>query len=155
MKIKLTDLEIQSLLEMLAADVEFLIVGGAAVAAHGCRRKHNDLDLLFRPSPDNLDKLIGVRIGTHVMSSSDVDKFKDQCGAIQSIPGFDLLKETLATPIEEVFDKRCCKLIDHSQLWLPVISIDHLIAEKRISDSGADRDDIEALLPLLSATEGH
>jgi hypothetical protein len=38
--------------------VEFVVVGGAAAIAHGSARLTQDLDIVYRRSPDNLDCLV-------------------------------------------------------------------------------------------------
>jgi hypothetical protein len=39
-------------------DVEFVVVGAFALGRHGYVRATGDLDILFRPSPDNVRRLI-------------------------------------------------------------------------------------------------
>ncbi|WHZ28186.1 MAG: hypothetical protein OJF51_002984 [Nitrospira sp.] len=52
----MTDFE--SLIQLLArAQVEFIIVGGAAATAHGSSRLTVDLDIVYGRSPQNLDRL--------------------------------------------------------------------------------------------------
>ncbi len=43
--------------------VEFLLIGGWAVAAHGHGRATDDLDVLVRPSPHNAKKVIAALKG--------------------------------------------------------------------------------------------
>ncbi len=38
-------------------DVDFLVIGGVAVAAHGYLRATKDVDIIPRPSRENLDRL--------------------------------------------------------------------------------------------------
>jgi len=46
------------MLKALAAEsVEFLVVGGYAVAGHGIPRATGDIDLWVRPTPDNAARL--------------------------------------------------------------------------------------------------
>jgi len=40
--------------------VEYIIVGGAAAIAHGSARLTQDLDVVYRRSPENLDRLIAA-----------------------------------------------------------------------------------------------
>jgi hypothetical protein len=42
----------------VSAKVEFLIVGGYALAFHGAPRSTGDLDLLIRPEPDNARRAV-------------------------------------------------------------------------------------------------
>lgn len=41
-------------------DVEFVVIGGIAVTAHGYSRSTEDLDLVPDPDPDNLKRLAGA-----------------------------------------------------------------------------------------------
>ena len=42
---------------LLAARIEFIIVGGVAGVAHGSRRVTDDLDILYDTAPGNLERL--------------------------------------------------------------------------------------------------
>ena len=49
------------LLRCLAeADVEFILVGGAAATAHGAARLTQDVDVVYRRSPENIDRLVAA-----------------------------------------------------------------------------------------------
>jgi predicted nucleotidyltransferase len=50
-----------NLLELLSqSGVEFIIVGGAAATAHGSARLTEDLDLVYRRSPENIARLVAA-----------------------------------------------------------------------------------------------
>ncbi len=50
--------DFQGLLEALArAGVEFILVGGAAATAHGAARLTQDVDVVYRRSPENIRRL--------------------------------------------------------------------------------------------------
>jgi predicted nucleotidyltransferase len=50
--------DFQALLTLLAsAQVEFIIVGGAAATAHGSARLTQDLDIVYRRTQDNISRL--------------------------------------------------------------------------------------------------
>jgi hypothetical protein len=50
--------ELFSVIEALEQEgVEYVVIGGAAVNAHGLVRATEDLDLMIRPTPENVDKL--------------------------------------------------------------------------------------------------
>lgn len=52
------DFDLRSLLETLnAAGVDFVVIGGVAVGAHGFIRGTEDLDVVPDPDPDNLSRL--------------------------------------------------------------------------------------------------
>lgn len=55
----MTELRLLDLLRSLdEADLEFLIFGAVALAFYGHVRATADLDIIVRPTPDNLDRLI-------------------------------------------------------------------------------------------------
>ena len=58
--------DLGGLLRVLAsADVEFIMVGGVAAMAHGSARLTQDLDVVYRRTPDNIERLAaahGLRI---------------------------------------------------------------------------------------------
>jgi hypothetical protein len=50
--------DFQALLTLLAsAEIEFIIVGGAAATAHGSARLTQDLDIVYRRTHDNISRL--------------------------------------------------------------------------------------------------
>jgi hypothetical protein len=54
----LTEFDLRALLEILhRRDVQFVVISGVAVAAHGFVRGTEDLDLVPDPDPANLDRL--------------------------------------------------------------------------------------------------
>jgi hypothetical protein len=60
----MTDFE--GLIRLLAqAQVEFILVGGAAATAHGSSRLTNDLDIVYRRSKQNLDRLVACLAPHH------------------------------------------------------------------------------------------
>jgi hypothetical protein len=51
--------DFRALISMLAAaGVEFIIVGGAAATAHGSARLTQDLDVVYRRTPENISRLV-------------------------------------------------------------------------------------------------
>ena len=54
--------DFQELIRVLAqADIEFIIVGGAAATVHGSARLTSDLDIVYRRSDENISRLIRVK----------------------------------------------------------------------------------------------
>lgn len=57
--------DVAALLRALSqGGVEFILVGGAAASAHGAARLTLDLDVVYRRSKDNVDRLVSV-LGPH------------------------------------------------------------------------------------------
>ena len=77
-----------SLLAMLArADVDFLVVGGLAVAQAGYVRYTEDVDLLVRSERDNVERLIGAlaTVGDGAASELTPADFPMEEGAVRVI----------------------------------------------------------------------
>src|SRR4051794_32831421 len=43
---------------LVDAKIEFIVVGGAAAIAHGSARLTQDLDIVYRRTPENLDRIV-------------------------------------------------------------------------------------------------
>jgi hypothetical protein len=62
---------------LIAAQVEFLVVGAHALAAHGIARATGDIDILVRPSVDNAQRVLaalaafGAPVAAHGVRQSD------------------------------------------------------------------------------------
>lgn len=55
------EFDLRALLQALTEEgVEFIVIGGVAVGAHGYVRGTEDLDLVPDPDPENLDRLTAV-----------------------------------------------------------------------------------------------
>jgi len=82
-------LELESLLDVLAAhEVEYLVVGGFAVAAHGHPRATKDIDICPEPSDANLGRLAAasVELEAEPIGLDDLE------GEFDVEPDFDGLK---------------------------------------------------------------
>lgn len=54
-------IDIETALRVLAqGEVEFIVVGGVAARAHGSARLTNDLDVLYRRTPQNVERLVAT-----------------------------------------------------------------------------------------------
>lgn len=61
--------------ELRSGQVDFIVVGGLAVGAHGHPRATNDIDIVPDPEPANLERLAAVldRLDYQVMGVEDFD----------------------------------------------------------------------------------
>ncbi len=130
-----------------AADVEYLVVGAHALAAHGHIRATKDLDVWVRPEPANaarvLEALADFGAPLHDLSTADLCR----PGLIFQI-GVAPLRIDVLTAIDGV---------DFAAAWpdrisarfgdvrVPVLSRRHLIQNKRAADRLQDRADVEWL----------
>lgn len=105
----ITQQHFEELLRLLEENkVEYVIVGGYAVAFHGYPRFTKDIDIFFRNSPDNINKVIAtlIRFG---FPESDLPEslFSDKGNIIQfgvSPLRVDIINEIDGVDFNESFD---------------------------------------------------
>lgn len=155
----LPDLSISSLLRRLAgAGVDFVVIGGVAVIAHGYERTTRDLDICYSPEGDNLERLGGVLLelgarlrnidedipfipdartlrGTQILTLDTPDGALDLLVDPDGSPGYDALKTH-------------AQRIDFDGFEILIASVEDLLAMKRASNRPQDQPDIEALIAI-------
>jgi hypothetical protein len=117
----------------IEAKVEFLVVGGYAMAAHQLPRATKDLDLWVRPDRDNAGRVLAAleRFGAprHGLTSADLERE----GTIYQVgvpPNrVDIITIVEGVQFESAWQSRSNVEIDG--LRIPVISRFHLIVNKR------------------------
>lgn len=93
------------LLTLIAADVDFIIIGGVAVGVHGHVRATNDLDIVPDPAPENLARLAGVlaHLGVEHAGAGDFDQQEfpfDATDPLQLAEGGNFRLETPLGPLD-------------------------------------------------------
>jgi len=127
--------------------VEYLIVGGYALAAHGHPRYTGDLDIWIRPSEDNVLGVLDVleRFGFGSLGLTQKDFL--QPGAIVQL-GYPPARIDLLTAIDGVEFDACQArkvVMNISGVDLPIIGLDEFRANKRASGRAKDLADLESL----------
>jgi predicted nucleotidyltransferase len=153
------------LLKMLDdARVEFVLVGGLAVALHGYQRVTMDVDVVVAMDEENLQrftsaaKVAGLRPTIPVpLESLAQPELIEQWYREKGMLAFSLRgTETMATvldvlvrPVVPFADlRRDAAMIEVGSVRIPVASVDHLIAMKTGTGRGKDAVDIEELQKL-------
>lgn len=152
----MTDLDIGATLRALSeAGVDFVLIGGVAVAAHGHVRGTEDVDLVPDPDPENLLRLGNALIALDArrllgdgepFGPADHDALAarrnlslvtryGQLDVVQRVPGLPSYAELAARAMT----------IEAFGLALKVISKSDLIAAKRQRAEPRDLDDVSAL----------
>ena len=134
--------------ELLNANgVEYLVVGGYALAVHGQPRYTGDLDLWLRVTPGNVERVLRAladfRFGSVGLSAAD---FMQPEAVIQL--GYPPGRIDLLTHVDGVdFDACFAKRIEVSVVGvvLPVIGLEDFKSNKRASGRAKDLADLEAL----------
>lgn len=144
----------RDLIDLLAAfndhDVEYIVVGAHALAAHGHVRATRDLDVWVRPTPGNAAKAFTA---LSVFGAPLQDLTKEDlaiAGTVYQI-GVDPVRVDIITTIdgvrfEEAWPDRVIVPMDGSSV--PVLSRHHLIANKKASGRLQDLADVERLEEL-------
>ncbi len=133
-----------------AHGVEYLVVGGHAVNAHGVPRTTKDLDVFIRPEPANAEKVFAALLDFGAPMSEVAQS--DFCGDPRQIfqigvepSRVDVLQDIGGIPFDAAWQGRVQGRIDE-ELTAPFISRDDLIAAKRNVARARDLADVEELL---------
>lgn len=157
-------LDPESIFATLAAHgVEYVVVGGIAVQAHGHVRMTNDIDLLPAPTPKNLRRLAAalvemhakvlnpgaedMTIDAHMLPRATLWQFSTAHGDIDVLhdaPGAAPFPGLLARAL----------VISLGQRRIPIAGRDDLISMKRASGRPVDLADIAALTEPEHRREG-
>ncbi|GMU48086.1 MAG: hypothetical protein AMXMBFR31_03120 [Candidatus Desulfobacillus denitrificans] len=146
------------------ANVDYVLVGGLAVALHGYRRVTMDVDVVLALNEDNLRRFIDSARSAGLQPVIPVDieslarpELLDRWHREKGMLAFGLRKsEGMATVIDVLIRpvvpyeqlRRDAVSIAVGPLSIPVASIDHLIAMKTGTGRGKDAVDIEELQKL-------
>lgn len=135
------------LAEFNAQSVEYLVVGAHALAAHGHVRATKDLGVWVRPSPENASRVLRAlaEFGAPLHDLSEGDLTLP--GVVFQI-GVAPVRIDVITAIDGVEFEAAwadCVKVSLGDLPVPVLSREHLIANKRASGRLQDLADVEWL----------
>jgi predicted nucleotidyltransferase len=161
------ELRLESLLGRLAnAEVDFIVVGGVAVAFQGYARSTKDLDITYATDKENLQRLGEVLIAVHARLRGvpeDVPFVPDDRTLARTRlltldtddGGLDLLADPPGAPPYENMRARADR-VDFDGIVIAVAALDDLLAMKRAAGRPQDLADVEALevARRLRAEEG-
>jgi hypothetical protein len=132
---------------LLENNVEFLLVGAYALAAHGFPRATADIDIFVRPSIENAKRLVK----TLTEFGAPVEKFSN---SDFEVPGtilqigimprrIDIITQIDGLSFDEAEKGKC--IVDIDKLEVPIISKSNLIINKRATGRDKDKLDVENL----------
>jgi hypothetical protein len=150
-----SDFDLRALLDALRG-VNFVVVGGVAVAAHGYVRATRDLDLVPDPERDNvgrlaqalheLDATLPLDAGRPFDIARDLAGLEKRHNMTFDTPlgGLDVIQHALGVPS---FTTLAADAVDADVLGVPVriSSLGHLRAMKAATGRAQDRADLENL----------
>jgi len=127
--------------------VEYLLVGGYALAAHGHPRYTGDIDFWVNPTPENARRLMQVlrSFGFGALGLAEDDFLQPEAVVQLGYPParIDLLTAIDGVAFPECYARRRTVSLDGLELCL--IDIDDLRANKRASGRPKDLADLDAL----------
>jgi hypothetical protein len=130
-----------------AHGVEYLVVGGYALAAHGRPRYTGDIDLWVRATPDNARRVLAALkdfgLGALLIAETDLTTAGNVIQLGYPPRRIDLLTSIDGVEFEACHARRLMLTIDGVDL--PVIGLDDFKANKRATGRAQDRADLEAL----------
>lgn len=140
---------------LVDGEVEFVVIGGIAVAAHSVVRATEDLDLVPSPEAANLDRLLGVldRLDARLTLNLDRgidDRARDavrrgrNLTVTTSLGDLDVVQALPGVPSYEALAGDALAVELHGTAFR-VCSRAHLIAMKQERASALDRADLERL----------
>jgi|688.fasta_scaffold1608580_1 hypothetical protein len=130
-----------------SSGVEYLVVGGYALAAHGHPRYTGDLDLWVEATPTNVERLLAVltRFGFGSLGLAAQD-FATPGAMVQL--GYPPARIDLLTAIDGIAFADCYprrQILSVGGVELPILSLADFKANKRASGRARDLADLEAL----------
>ena len=138
---------------LIAHDVQFLIVGGYAVAAHGHPRYTKDLDVWVWAAPSNTDRLMSALedfgFGDVGLSAMDFQQPNAVIQLGREPQRIDILTSATGLEFEDAHARHVLFAVDGVQV--PFISVDDLRTNKLATGRLQDLADAEALKRDLSS----
>jgi hypothetical protein len=139
--------QISLLAAFLAAKVEYAVVGGVAVNAHGYVRATNDLDIFIRPTEENaraaFDALRALGVPLEGLTPSDLLNDEENLRFGPEQDHIDILASIGEMPFDQVWRNRIETTV--AGLSIPFISKPDLIENKRQVGRLRDLADVEEL----------
>jgi hypothetical protein len=151
-----SEFHLVALLRRLAvAHVDFLVIGGVAVAVQGYERSTKDLDITYGTDGENLERLGGVLLSLHARLRGVTDEvpFIPDARTLRNVQlltldtdegALDLLVDPAgAAPYPEL--RARADQIELEGVAIRVVALDDLLAMKRAAGRPRDLVDVEAL----------
>ena len=139
--------QISLLAAFAAAGVEFAVVGGVAVNAHGYVRATHDLDIFIRPTEENahaaFEALLGLGVPLDDLKPSDLLDDEENLRFGPEEDHIDVLSSIGAMAFDQVWRNRVETMVEG--LSIPFISKADLIENKRQVGRLRDLADVEEL----------
>ena len=137
--------------------VQYLLIGGFAMAFHGHVRATNDIDLWIKNTPENMGRLRQALLDTGI---NEARALRDTTQLVGRFTMFNLLESDFKVDLlhnlkgfKEVDFDKCfeqAKISDYHGIKIPVLRAEDLLFEKKQTAREKDSGDISFLERLLS-----
>jgi hypothetical protein len=144
---------------LLAAEVEFVVIGGLAAVLHGAPLVTSDVDIVHRRTPENIARLLGVLLPLNAHARGDRRVLPPTESALAGRGHILLDTDWGAVDVLcEIGDgqdyewlQTCSELIERGGRSVRIVSLPALIELKRAANRPKDRLAIPILLATLEA----
>ncbi len=137
-------------------NVEYLIVGGHAVAFHGHPRFTGDIDFFIRATPANAQRVLSALVSFGFGGVGITENDLIERGRVVSLghpPNrIDILTSISGVDFESAWEARVQTLLDDQPVAL--LGRDDLLKNKEASGRQKDKADLEKLRALLKRKDG-
>jgi len=127
--------------------VEYLLIGGYAVAFHGFPRATADMDIWIRKNSDNAQRMVDVLLafGFETPEISPALFLSDKCSVRMGIPPMQIEVSTSISGVSfrECYDGRV--VVDVEGIPVSIIGLEDLKLNKKAAGRHRDLDDLEHL----------
>lgn len=127
--------------------VEFLVIGGYALAAHGCPRATQDIDLFVNRTDENANRVIDALIE---FGHADAKEYKAELSSADVVVRFgnppnrvDILTTVAGVEFEPAYASRLH--VKSGEIEVPVLSREYLVQSKRAAGRLRDLADLQSL----------
>ena len=140
---------------LVEEEVDFLLVGAYALAAHGYPRATMDIDIWVMPAPDNADAVLRAlrRFGAPILNLNKADLENE--GTVFQIGvaprRIDIITTASGLQFEKAFARAIAVEIEGITVRIP--SVADLIRNKQASGRTKDLADVEALKELKNSEQ--
>lgn len=147
---------------LIEGQVDFVVIGGVAVALQGYGRSTKDLDITYATDDANLEALGSALIaaGARLRGIAEDVPFVPDARTLKHTQiltldttdgGLDLLVDPSGAPPYETLRRRS-EAVDYEGLSVRVVSLDDLLSMKRAAHRPLDLVDVEALEAVRHTT---
>jgi predicted nucleotidyltransferase len=148
--------DLREFIELLSSGgVDFIIIGGHAVAFHGHPRYTGDIDFLVRSTPENAERIIAVLkafgFGELSLSVQDFTRSGSVVQLGRPPNRIDLLTSVSGVDFEEAWESKIAGELDGLAVFF--LGLEALLKNKQASGRDKDLADVKKLQAIAMKTK--